>query len=229
MKTKTATHCLLGLLAAASAYAAPTHILTATGILGTVYFNETTNPVLQGAEGSAFTYTVMFSTGSADTNPALNQADYTFSSSAGFFATLTFNGITFSNSGTYSTSLVIENDFEFSADRMEFDTPAGVQSWSQHGVEFSDGQGWSLTLSGPTGLFADASTQSLAETDFGNYSTFGYISFFGVDTFGEPGFNFLTASGTIQNISVAAIPEPSAFAAIAGMGVLALSVTRRRR
>ncbi len=178
---------------------------------------ETTDLTLSLAEGVS--YTIEFTTYSANKN------DY----QALFYLSSDSCSIALGNSYKDNTDVYVGDlnsaigeqfvSFQSGASRTVIDKDQTID-----GLNVNNGLDYSLTLT--EGLLS----YSISD---GTTTKTGSFTFSGTDTFSKIGFVLDGATGTVgvKNISVvsSAIPEPSAFGLLAGLGALALVASRRRR
>ncbi len=132
----------------------------------------------------------------------------------------TFTGNTTLNAGTLATSATgtfgAGNVFVAGGATLTFGNAASVGDLK--GLTFASTSAIELDFAGTEALgsvFNSVTSTFLAD---GTYDAAGLNSFFGVTAFSGTGF-----------LSVSAIPEPSTFAFLAGLGALACVTSRRRR
>ena len=163
--------------------------------------------------------------------PALRNTTTTQDGFAGALGTYSWrlrDGLTVSFTGTYTAALAPNERFTgFSFDARRWDgspSPAYTVSYS-----FNGGTSWTTTTLGTSGVLDNAA--------FGNVSSWSTFSQSVSSSVGLSANQFIVRfSATtgerimIDNFSfTTAIPEPSSFAALAGLGMLGFCMTRRRR
>lgn len=132
----------------------------------------------------------------------------------GYYTSQSHNRFNFLNNGTYSRLGVSVRPYMVS------------EPVSMFGVSVMDFQTNFTTPDDSGNLFETLTLSDLLNIELSDFSSAGW-------NVQSPEFvsNWFTLGGPITSIQVypAAIPEPSTFAAVAGVGVLALAATRRRR
>lgn len=179
------------------------------------------------ASGHSYSQSNWFFTG----GPALRNTTAVQDSVAGALGTYSWrlrDGVAVSFTGTYTAALAPNERFtSFSFDARRWDgspSPAYTVSYSLNG-----GTDWTTATLGSSGV--------LNNTAFGNVSSWSTFSQSISSTVGLGSNQFIVRfSATtgervmIDNFSfTTAIPEPSSFAALAGLGMLGFCATRRRR
>lgn len=239
MNIKTATYSLLALIATTAACAVPVTV-TLTGTITESSIGTSTNPFLLNAIGQSWTYSFNFDT---IANPETitggdYQYTYGFYSSAGSAATLTIGTYNFTppNDAVYRNDIIVSKDSLYLEDALSFETNDLYTPFFLHGLLFqaNAGDGWG-------GGFVDRTRTAISGTQsfdgLGN-PTVDFVTGKTPAQFEGGGFylrafefgnGVVTLTGEATTMTFSNIPEPSAFAAIAGVGVLVLSATRRRR
>ena len=178
---------------------------------------ETTDLTLSLAEGVS--YTIKFTTYSSGSE------DY----QALFYLSSTNYSIALGNSYNSNKNVYVGDldsaigdkfvSFQDGKDRTVIEEPQEIA-----GLNVSNGLDYSLTLT------EDLLSYSISD---GTTTKNGSFTFSATDSFSKIGFVLDGATGAVgvKNVSVvsSAIPEPSAFGLLAGLGALALVASRRRR
>ena len=178
---------------------------------------ETTDLTLSLAAGVS--YTIEFTTYSANTD---NYQALFYLSSTNYSIALgnSYN----SNKNVYVGDLDSAIDDEFVSFQDGKDRTVIEEDQTLEGLTVDNGLDYSLTLT------EDLLSYSISD---GTTTKNGSFTFSATDSFSKIGFVLDGATGAVgvKNVSVvsSAIPEPSAFGLLAGLGALALVASRRRR